>query len=342
MTSVSDMLDISQDSRMRLDVIIPTYNRHQLLKRTLSSLLAAESPPGLDVRVTVVDNNSRDETRSVVESHKERFQGRLNYVFESKQGRSHALNAGIMSTGGQLVGMIDNDEEIDKEWYASIYSAFTEYDIDFIGGPYVPRWGAECPAWLPGGHLGAIGWVDGGQEIVPFDKSYPGILMGGNAVLTRAILDKVGLYNTSLGRTDKRLISGEDDDMYQRLLAAGARGYYIPNLIIYHYIPPERLTRTYFRSWCFWRGVSCSLIDRERPMPVAYLGKVPRFLYGQLARGMVNVISGLIGRRKSASQVFTEELAMWDAAGFIYGRHFYKPGGSVEPDGQKIVARVPI
>jgi glycosyltransferase involved in cell wall biosynthesis len=322
-----------------------------MLMRTLDSLLAAEAPPALDVQVTVVDNNSRDATPQTVESYKGKFRGRLHYVFEGRQGRSHALNAGITSTSGDLVGMIDDDEEIDRRWYSTIDTTFARGGVDFIGGPYVPRWGAEPPAWLPSGYLGAIGWVDGGDKVVPFDGDYPGILMGGNAVLTRAIINRVGLYNTKLGRTDKRLISGEDDDMYQRLLAAGARGLYVPDLIIHHYIPPERLTRSYFRRWCFWRGVSCGVIDRERRMPVVYLGGIPRYLYGLMARGLFAIVAGLVRERKYSSRVFNSELSILDAAGFFYGKHFYRvpaPPTSEEsrrqaiakPDAQQVCSRL--
>ncbi|HXG91541.1 MAG TPA: glycosyltransferase [Blastocatellia bacterium] len=338
---------------MQLDVIIPTYNRCRMLRRTLDSLLAADVPAGLEVRVTVVDNNSKDATRETVESYCERFGYRLGYVFEGRQGRSFALNAGIRSTVGDLVGMIDDDEEIDRRWYSTVYSIFSRGGVDFIGGPYVPRWGAEPPAWLPTKYLGAIGWVDGGDCLVPFDANYPGILMGGNAVIARATLNRVGLYNTNLGRTDKRLISGEDDDMYQRLIEAGARGFYVPELIIYHHIPPERLTRSYFRRWCFWRGVSCAVIDRKRQQPVVYFGSIPRYLYGQAARGLIKAIAGRIIRR-GASEIFTHELSVWDAVGFFYGKMFYQRAGSsrrnapsrqsastlVEPDVQQTCSRL--
>jgi glycosyltransferase involved in cell wall biosynthesis len=313
---------------MELDVIIPTYNREHLLRRTLDSLLAANVPDGLKVRVTVVDNNSRDETRKTVDNYARRFDGRLDYVFEGRQGRSFALNAGIASTSGDLIGMIDDDEEIDSRWYASINSVFSHSWVDFIGGPYVPRWGARRPNWLPMNYLGAIGWIDGGPKVVPFDRTSPGILMGGNAVLTRAILNGVGFYDTRLGRSGTRLLAGEDEDMYQRLLAAGARGFYIPDLIIYHYIPPERLTKRYFRSWCFWRGVSAGLIDRDRRMPVAYLGGIPRYLYRDLMRGLWTVFAGLFGRNEDPSQLFSNELGAWNAAGFFYGKHLYRTVGS--------------
>src|ERR1022692_4856146 len=123
---------------MRLDVILPTYNRHQLLKLTLDSLLAAEVPPDLTVSVTVVDNNSSDATRETVEVYQSKFGGRLHYVFEKKQGRSHALNAGITSTSGDLVGMIDDDEQVDRSWFRRIYEIFSSGDVVFTGVPTSP------------------------------------------------------------------------------------------------------------------------------------------------------------------------------------------------------------
>src|SRR3954471_21900293 len=123
---------------MRLDVVIPTYNRSEMLARTLASLLAAEAPEGLDVRVTVVDNNSKDATRQTFEEWAAKFGGRLSYVFETKQGGSHALNAGIANTSGELVGMIDDDEEIDARWVVRIGEAFKDSTVDFVGGACLP------------------------------------------------------------------------------------------------------------------------------------------------------------------------------------------------------------
>src|ERR1700760_749762 len=117
--------------RMRLEVVLPTFNRHELLKLTLDSLLAAEVPSDLAVSVTVVDNNSTDATRATVESYMAKFSGRLHYIFEKRQGRSHALNAGINSSDGDLVGMIDDDEQIDRQWFRRIYEMFLTGEVDF-------------------------------------------------------------------------------------------------------------------------------------------------------------------------------------------------------------------
>ena len=307
---------------MQLDVIIPTYNRQELLPSALNSLLAAEIPPGLEVGITVVDNNSTDGTRQVIESFGVRSGGRVRYCFERQQGRSHALNAGVTATSGELVGVIDDDEEIDSQWFKIAFAAFKTRDVDFIGGPYVPRWSITPPVWLPPEYGSVVGWVNGGDEEVPFDENYGGILMGGNAVFKREILLRVGLYTTWLGRTDKGLLSGEDEELYNRLLASGAKGMYLPSLKIYHHVSAERLTRKYFRSWCFWRGVSLGLLERTRKQQVAYLFGLPRWQYRSAARGLVSGVTGLFVNPKEERKAFASELALWDFLGLFYGRHF--------------------
>src|SRR5689334_13408678 len=117
--------DIPGAIDLRMDVVIPTYNRHILLRKTLNSLLAAHIPNGLSIRIIVVDNNSTDETRHVVEEYLNDHSSIFKYVFEMKQGRSAALNAGITSSSGDLVGMIDDDEEVDVHWFERGYAAFT-------------------------------------------------------------------------------------------------------------------------------------------------------------------------------------------------------------------------
>jgi glycosyltransferase involved in cell wall biosynthesis len=125
---------------MQLDVVIPTYNRESLLSKALGSLLNARIPPGLDVRIIVVDNNSTDNTKAVIMEAAERSNGRVSYLFEKQQGRSPALNAGVAAATGDLVGFIDDDEEIDASWYETILSAFTEHDLTFrVGRPTFPR-----------------------------------------------------------------------------------------------------------------------------------------------------------------------------------------------------------
>jgi len=309
---------------MHLDIILPTYNRDSLLGQALESLLVANVPEGMRVEIVVVDNNSTDNTPALVEKWKEKFNGRLRYMFEAKQGRSYALNAGIQATSGDLIGFIDDDEEIASDWYEVVQKAFLTMGVDFIGGPYIPKWDQSPPPWLPEKYRGVIGWIDAGNKPIIFDEDFSGILMGGNAVISRAVLEKVGNYRTYLSRSGTRLLSGEDEEMYCRLLAAKARGFYLPELRIFHYIPASRLTKRYHRSWCLWHGVSLGVLDRVNPQSVDYFGGVPRYLYGDALRGLWSNWISLLRRTRTPAEWFANELAVWDLIGFFYGKHYYR------------------
>src|ERR1043165_5266525 len=98
--TMSEPLDIS--------VIISTYNRSDMLPGALESVLAQEAG---DVRyeLIVVDNNSTDKTREVVESFIARGHENVRYIFEGKQGLSHARNAGIAAARSPLIVFTDDD-----------------------------------------------------------------------------------------------------------------------------------------------------------------------------------------------------------------------------------------
>ena len=144
---------------MQLDVVIPTYNRSPLLREALQSLLDARVPAGLDVHITIVDNNSTDDTREVILAAQARTNGRVSYVFEKRQGRSAALNAGVAATSGSHVGFIDDDEQVDSTWYEQIFALFTSFAANsarlqsLLDDPTgrADRWCRDCGDLPPGG-----------------------------------------------------------------------------------------------------------------------------------------------------------------------------------------------
>ena len=148
-------------------------------------------------------------------------------------------------------------------------------------------------------------------------------LMGGNAVVRREVFDQVGGYSARLGRSGKGLLSEEDAEFCRRLEAAGIRGVYVPDLVIHHYIAPERLTRRYHRRWAFWRAVSQGVLDRELREPVPYLLGVPRHRFGRAVRSLAEYLPQRL-RRGRAGEAFARELALWDLVGFAYGKHMIR------------------
>ena len=101
---------------IRLSLVIATYNRAEQLLVTLRSV-ALQSAPAEVWECIVVDNNSADNTRQRVEAfQREHSTLNIRYIFEKNQGLSHARNAGIVASQGDIVAFIDDDERITKEF----------------------------------------------------------------------------------------------------------------------------------------------------------------------------------------------------------------------------------
>ena len=305
---------------MTLDVVVPTYNRSGLLRLTIASLFAGERPDDLEITILIIDNNSKDDTEQVVRGLQANAPLPLRYIRETKQGLSNARNAGIAAGHSELVGFIDDDEEIEPHWYQVISREFSDPSVDFIGGPYLANWVTKAPSWLPPGYHAAIGHVPP-KPRSSFGPDFGGNLMGGNAVMRRTVFDRVGTYSTRLGRSGKGLLSEEDAEFCRRLESASIRGMYVPDLAIRHYIAPERLTRRYHRRWVYWRAVSQGVLDRELQEPVPYLFGIPRYKVARSLRcTLAYPVHLLLNRNPGIA--FADELAVWDLFGFIYGKHF--------------------
>lgn len=309
---------------MTIDVLVPTFQRPQTLRATITSLMEATVPPGLDARVTIIQNDDKPETAAVLDAAAREYRGRLIWVREPVSGKSTAINTGLRVTRGELVGIVDDDEVVGAEWFEAVAAAFADPEVDFIGGPCLPRWGATPPGWLPPRWPGVIGYVDNGPDEVWFQPGGAAILMGGNAVIRRRVLDAVGGYSERLGpRAERRLMSCEDQDLYDRLMDVGARGRYIPRLCIYHFVPERRLTKSYYRRWSFWNGVSRSVLESLRPSPVRRVGRVPRYLFGAAVHGVARSF-----RTAGDAAVRLEaQLTVLHLIGFLYGSYCYRGDG---------------
>src|SRR5687768_11694504 len=123
-----------------ISVVISTYNRCEMLGMALERLLAQQSQ-GVSYEVIVVDNNSTDRTREVVESFVNGGHPNLRYVFEPKQGVSYGRNTGIACSSAEIIAFTDDDVRVGQGWINNMKRAFDEYpEVDFVGGPILPEW----------------------------------------------------------------------------------------------------------------------------------------------------------------------------------------------------------
>ena len=94
---------------MHVTVVLCTYNRCDSLAKALRSVAKSVVHSSVQWEVLVVDNNSRDNTRAMVERFCLEFPGRFRYIFEPQQGKSYALNSGIRQSRGDILAFTFTD-----------------------------------------------------------------------------------------------------------------------------------------------------------------------------------------------------------------------------------------
>jgi glycosyltransferase involved in cell wall biosynthesis len=311
---------------MKFSVVIATYNRAAELRATLASL-ASLRPDG-DWETIVVDNNSTDGTRAVVEETARAFPVPLRYVFEREQGRSPALNAGIRLAQGAIIATTDDDVRVEPDWLTHAADGLERLHCDYVGGRVLPIWGAAPPAWLPnraGKHWAVIALLDYGAQPLEFGARVP---LGVNMAFRREALDRAGLFDAKTGRKAGTLLGQEVREWCIRARAAGVRGFYVPELTVRHIIPASRLNKTYFRRWFYWRGISRARLyeqaglDMEAPeqttldfRTVPHVLGVPRYLYRKALASAAASVRAMV--RRDAVAAFEHELWVWFFAGIV-------------------------
>jgi glucosyl-dolichyl phosphate glucuronosyltransferase len=236
-----------------VSVIIGTYNRCEVLRGALESLMNQESG-GTEYEVIVVDNNSTDETRSMVENLREQFGlHNLIYCFERTQGVSHARNRGITAARGRLIAFTDDDIRPAPNWIASITKGFEKFPtVDCVGGKVLPPPTTEFPAWLTSKHWTPLALLDMGDEPIDLDvRNGPG-LVAANMAVRASVFTDVGTFQPQLQRVRDSIGSMEDTEWLVRISAANKRIMYLPEAVVYAHVLEERLSKDYHRRW--YRG----------------------------------------------------------------------------------------
>jgi len=91
-----------------ISVVVPTYNRAELLPRTLASVVAAMAG---DDEIIVVDDGSTDDTADVLGAANTPWRGRVRYLPLKNGGAGRARNAGIAAARHDLIAFADSDDE---------------------------------------------------------------------------------------------------------------------------------------------------------------------------------------------------------------------------------------
>ena len=185
---------------MTISVVIPAHNEEKYLGACLEHLLAHRSPDVIEV--IVVDNASADRTSRVAAS----FPG-ITVLREGRKGAPFARERGFRASRVELVAFIDADVLVPEGWFTKAQEAFRE-DPEAVGvtGPYhyhdLPPFRRFCTNALCD-MSGLVHSVTGAQ------------LWGGNCVIRRDALEKIGGFDTTIA------FYGDDVNTGRRLSDVG-------------------------------------------------------------------------------------------------------------------------
>lgn len=231
---------------MLLSVAICTWNRANLLEKTLDQLRNLAIQHDQEWELLVVNNNCSDNTDAILQ----RFQTvlPLRRLFEPRPGLSNARNCAVSAALGQFVIWTDDDVLVTPQWLGAYATAFAKYpDACIFGGPVEAWFEVPPPKWLERTWKdisSAYAVRDFGPESIPISKEI--IPFGANFAVRRDWLVNYP-FDPTLGVRPTSRMGFEETTVIEKMLGDGASGYWVPEARVQHYIPRSRLTKRYVR-----------------------------------------------------------------------------------------------
>ncbi len=327
---------------MKISFAICTYNRLSYLKLvtedffkqcnelgsylnswTINQEIDAESGilnKLLEIEFLLINNNSNDATEECYKSFIEKFElhfaslpsNNLNtrvkysaiYIFEKKQGLSHARNAAIEKFTGEYLVFLDDDIRLADSFLLNLLANLHGLLVTepFIASVRItPEWELEKPEWLrfkPPFSLSPSVFPshDYGSEkrIYPFvfENLKVANPIGAVMLISRSVFKKIGIFNTELGVGSSALGFGlhEDTEFFRTALKERVPIYYWGDTQVTHPVTKQRMSGKYICDWYFKSGKSLTWLAFNRAdlfengqaemigMPVSLTRKLPKIL----------------------------------------------------------------
>jgi cellulose synthase/poly-beta-1,6-N-acetylglucosamine synthase-like glycosyltransferase len=187
-------------------------------------------------------------------------------VYETRIGKSHALNGAISTSRGQVIAFTDDDARPEPGWLAALTAPLLEPNRDpalvGCGGPVMPIYPANTPNWFKpllerdgntNHFLTPIHWL--GTRHTDYAKDTP---IGANCAYRREVFINYH-YDTRLGPNRQTgLRGGEDTLLATQLLRDGYRLHYCPDARVYHPVHSERMTEACLRKSYYAMGIQAN------------------------------------------------------------------------------------
>ena len=239
---------------MTATVVVPTFRRPENLARLLAAL-ARQHDPGVPWDVVVVDNDDPPGAQETFDRITPQLDVPVRLVREERRGASHTRNRGMREVTASVTVFIDDDVVPDERWLATLLAPIVAGRCEGTGGrvvldPTVPR-----PRWFDetgiGGYLAAHDVTDEERALVDGE-----FVITANAAFDTAILGRGGGFEGQLGPRPGVQLVNDDVLLCDRFRDAGGRVRHVPDAVVIHELPAERLRPRYLLRRAYAQGRS--------------------------------------------------------------------------------------
>lgn len=254
---------------MKIDVIIPTYNRAELIQRAIESVM---SQTYADFHLYVVDDGSTDTTQDVLKKYS--VHPKVTLLKQDNQGVSSARNLGVKHGQNEWISFLDSDDE----WLPNKLKLQTDYllthpEIRFLHSEEI--------------------WIRNGVRVNPKIKHNK----SGEDLLERSlefclispstVIMKRELYTQHNG-FDPEMMVCEDFDLWNKILISEKVGF-TDEYVTQKYGGHEDQLSTKFLAMDYWRIKSLVALEKNYPKDEKIISvikkKTPILLKGYLKHG---------------------------------------------------------
>ncbi|MGB3547693.1 MAG: hormogonium polysaccharide biosynthesis glycosyltransferase HpsE [Saprospiraceae bacterium] len=257
--SLSGGPPVADCSSISFSVAVCTYNGADRVGKVLEYLYVQKGTEKFGWEIIVIDNNSSDQTRAVIEHYQSLWRGSVpvKYCFESKQGLAFARQRAVEEARGELIGFLDDDNLPGPDWVAKAFSFAQSRPKAGAYGSYIVGQFETNPPENFERIAAFLALTDRGDKALFYRPQKKLLPPGAGLVVKKqAWLGNVPKSCFLQGRVAGHQLPGEDLEALLHIQRAGWEVWYNPEMTLLHCIPSWRLTPEYLLKLCQTIGLS--------------------------------------------------------------------------------------